>query len=111
VRRCVVCWRSRVLLATTARPASGGCQMSSQIGRPSDTKADLDRQHCSGTDSDRHRSAQAGPGLSRSSLRKDKAGTDSGPLKISAKPDQSQQYAKIDFQIDAYISGSRRPPH
>src|SRR6266851_7937445 len=40
----------------------------------------------------------------------DKAGTDSGQLKISAKPEQSQQYAKIDFQIDAYISGSRRPP-
>jgi hypothetical protein len=26
-----------------------------------------------------------------------KAGADSGQLKISAKPDQSQQYAKIDF--------------
>ena len=40
----------------------------------------------------------------------DKAGTDSGQLKISAKPDQSQQYAEINFQIDAYISGSRHPP-
>src|SRR5260370_15784110 len=40
----------------------------------------------------------------------DKAGTDSGQLKISAKPDQSQQYAKIDFQIDAYIFGFPASP-
>ena len=29
--------------------------------------------------------------------------------KSSAKSDQLQQYAQINFQIDAYISGSRRP--
>jgi hypothetical protein len=55
-------------------------------------------------------SAQARPGLSPSSLGK-VTRPDSGQLRISAKPDQSQQYAEIDFQIDAYISGSRRPPH
>src|SRR3982074_1744645 len=40
-----------------------------------------------------------------------KAGTDRGQLKISAKPDQSQQYAEIDFQIDAYIRVPGVPPH